>query len=96
MRRRASDAPVMRPPQRRRRRRVGAEGIMLYTALNLAFEHNVVLRLLSLGQIMTLDDVQTKRLRAVGLGSGPMVCEPKPRPQTYEPLGPLIKSKSPT
>ena len=40
---------------------------MLYTALNLAFEHNVVLRLLSLGQIMTLDDVQTKRLRAVGL-----------------------------
>ena len=53
--------------RRTSRRRVVAEGIMLYTALNLAFEHNVVLRLLSLGQIMTLDDVQTKRLRAVGL-----------------------------
>ena len=35
--------------------------------MNLGFAHNVVLRLLSLGQIMTLDDVQTKRLRAVGL-----------------------------
>ena len=42
---------------------------MLYTALNLAFEHNDVLRLLSLGQIMNLDDVQTKRLRAVGLAT---------------------------
>ena len=57
---------------------------MLYTALNLAFEHNVVLRLLSLGQIMNLDDVQTKRLRAVGLATSLAIyigsfCKPWPK-----------------
>ena len=44
--------------------------VFLYVVpMNLGFAHNVVLRLLSLGQIMTLDDVQTKRLRAVGLAT---------------------------
>ena len=70
--------------RRTSRRRVVAEGIMLYTALNLAFEHNVVLRLLSLGQIMNLDDVQTKRLRAVGLATSLAIyigsfCKPWPK-----------------
>ena len=41
---------------------------MLYTALNLAFEHNVVLRLLPFGQIMNLDDVQTKAAQGRGPG----------------------------
>ena len=68
----------------RSRRRVVAEGIILYTALSLAFGDHVVLRLLSLGQIMNLDDVQTKRLRALGLTTSLAVyigsfCKPWPK-----------------
>ena len=67
------------------RRRVVAEGIILYTALSLAFgDHVVLLRLLSLGQIMNLDDVQTKRLRALGLTTSLAIyigsfCKPWPK-----------------
>ena len=70
---------------RSRRRGVAvAEGIILYTALNLAFEHNVVLRLLSLGQIMNLDVIQTKWHRAVGLATSLTLyigsfCKPWPK-----------------
>ena len=61
-----------------------AEGIILYTALTLAFEHNVVLRLLSLGQIMDLDMIEKKWLRAVGLATSLAVyvgsfCKPWPK-----------------
>ena len=68
----------------RSRRRGVAEGIILYTALNLAFEHNVVLRLLSLGQIMDLDMIEKKWLRAVGLTTSLAIyigsfCKPWPK-----------------
>ena len=48
------------------------------------FAHNVVLRLLSLGQIVNLDDLQTKRLRAVGLATSLAIyigsfCKPWPK-----------------
>ena len=70
---------------RSRRRGVAvAEGIILYTALTLAFEHNVLLRLLSLGQIMDLDTIEKKWLRAVGLATSLAIyigsfCKPWPK-----------------
>ena len=68
----------------RSRRRGVAEGIILYTALSLAFEPNVVFRLLSLGQILDLDMIEKKWLRAVGLAGSLAVyistfCKPWPK-----------------
>ena len=54
--------------RRTSRRRVVAEGIMLYTALNLAFEHNVVLRPDHFSR-----DIHRKLLQAVAQGRFPHV-----------------------
>ena len=68
---------------RRRVTRV-AKGILLYTALNRAFGNLVVVRLLSLGQILDLDMIEKKWLRAVGLAGSLAVyistfCKPWPK-----------------
>ena len=64
--------------------RAVAKGILLYTALNRAFGNLVVVRLLSLGQILDLDMIEKKWLRAVGLAGSLAVyistfCKPWPK-----------------
>ena len=69
---------------RRRVTRVVAKVILLYTALNRAFGNLVVVRLLSLGQILDLDIIEKKWLRPVGLAGSLAVyistfCKPWPK-----------------
>ena len=70
---------------RSRRRGVAvAKGIILYTALRLRFGNIVVLRLFVLDDIMKLDMIEKKWLRAVGLAGSLAVyistfCKPWPK-----------------
>ena len=63
--------------------RAVAKGILLYTALNLAFGNLVVVRLLVLDGIMDLDMIEKKWLRALGLTTSLAIyigsfCKPWP------------------
>ncbi len=70
---------------RSRRRGVAvAKGIILYTALRLRFGNIVVLRLFVLDDIMKLDMIEKKWLRAVGLTTSLAIyigsfCKPLPK-----------------